>query len=43
MNIGKPIKRLAAMAARISHLKPSGDRLRWGLSKVEKWTVSAML
>ena len=31
---------------RISHLKPSGDRLRWGRSEVAKWTwygVSAML
>ena len=32
-----------AITARISHLKPSGDRLRWGRSEVEKWTVSAML
>ena len=32
-SIGRPISRLAAMAPRISHLKPSGDRLRWGTQR----------
>ena len=27
------------MAPRISQLKPSGDRLRWGTSEVAKWTA----
>ena len=28
--IGRPITRLARIANRISHLKPTGERLRWG-------------
>ena len=28
--IGRPISRLARITNRISHLKPTGDRLRWG-------------
>ena len=39
--IGTPIARFAATATRISHLKPSGDRLRWGLSEVAKCTAGA--